>query len=77
MTAVLYTRVGCQRCAELAATLREAGVAGLVAVDVDAEAALAARYGAVVPVVVLNDRYWFLAAVDGETVRAAVERLQD
>jgi glutaredoxin len=60
---VLYTRAGCHLCDEAKQVLRDADVV-FSEVDIDADAALRARYNEEVPVVFIDGRKAFKYHVD-------------
>jgi len=73
----LYGRAGCHLCDEMRAVVhalaRELPIA-LQEVDVDSDAALAATYGAEVPVLCVNGRKAFKYRVAPSALRARVAR---
>jgi glutaredoxin len=60
---VLYTRAGCHSCDQAAAVLSRHGLA-FERVDIDADAALRARYNECVPVVVIDGKERFRGRID-------------
>lgn len=70
---ILYTRHGCHLCEEAReriGRLRSTGAAfELQLVDVDSDPALAARYGAEVPVLTVNDRKFAKYRIDEARLR--------
>jgi len=79
MELTLYTRQRCHLCEEakaaLAPVLMEFGVA-LREIDVDADPALAGRFGEQVPVLMLDDRKLAKLRIDAAQVRRALELLK-
>jgi hypothetical protein len=73
----LYGRAGCHLCHDMRAVVdavaREVAVA-VEEVDVDTDAALAAAYGAEVPVLCVNGRKAFKYRVDARALRARLAR---
>jgi len=72
MQLTLYTRAGCHLCEDMAAALEElAQQMGFTyqAVDVDADPALAARYGKLVPVLALGEEVLCHYFLDPEVLR--------
>ena len=72
----LYTRKDCCLCEDMKASIRAAGgkiLIDLVEVDVDASRELAERYGAEVPVLLINGRKAFKYRV---TAKELEERLR-
>ena len=69
-TITLYTRQGCHLCQDAEALLRRLGCS-VTSVDVDADEALAARYGHEVPVLLL-DGYPVLSGIirEGDVLAA-------
>ena len=78
MELTLYTRAGCHLCEEmkaaLAPVLREFSLP-LREVDVDSDAALAARFGEEVPVLFLGERKIAKYRLDLKQTRRALTRL--
>lgn len=79
MTVRLYTRRGCGRCeavAERLGRLRREFPHTLETLDVDRRQTLRSRYGDVLPVVVIDDRYLLAATFDYWRLREGLERAQ-
>ena len=77
----LYSRVGCHLCLEMrtvveavARQVRLTRRVELEEVDVDTDAALAAAYGAEVPVLCVNGRKAFKYRLDAPALRARLAR---
>lgn len=79
MELVFYTRTGCHLCeeakAQLAPLLKEFGLV-LQEVNIDGDAALAARFGEEVPVLFLDGRKVAKHRVDVKQLRRALEQLR-
>lgn len=69
---MLYTRSGCHLCDDAERILLEFGL-NPKEVDVDADPALAERYGHRVPVVEINGRERFFGRIDPVLLRRIVE----
>jgi glutaredoxin len=70
----LLSRQDCHLCLEAESDLRSLGAA-FETVDVDGDAALAARYGGFIPVLLAGDREIARAPMTKESLRWALERL--
>jgi glutaredoxin len=70
---VLYTRQGCHLCDDAAALLRQFGVNAQL-IDIDADAALRARFNICVPVVEIDGRIRFRGRVDPVLLRRILGR---
>jgi len=77
---VLYTRPGCHLCDEAKREILAAGVAeeyNLVEVNIDADPALAARYGWDIPVVSINGVVAFKHRLTAAEFRRELQRLTE
>ncbi len=73
----LYGRADCHLCHEMRAVVEAVGrelPLAVEEVDVDGDPALAAAYGAEVPVLLVNGRRAFTYRVDARTLRARLAR---
>lgn len=77
MTIRLYTRAGCHLCEAVEEALAELAPRfphQLERVDIDSAAALAARYGLAIPVVVIDRRYTLAAQITPEMLAETMAR---
>jgi glutaredoxin len=65
---VVYTRPGCHLCDDACAILEQYGLTPQ-AVNIDEDPELAARYGLIIPVVLLDGREYFRGRVDEVLLR--------
>lgn len=80
MTVRLYSRAGCHLCDEAAETLGRLAAEHphrLETIDIDADPVLKARYGWVVPVVVVAETWRLVARIDERSLGDVLRRAQE